>query len=230
MDKLQSTIVTELIQSLTDIKGEDSKVAFLRNKVLDQMYYQMEPVQCYIIPYLDKVDNIVESIPPWTIEDTINSVNIEQIVPLSQNPRVSSVISPGFIIIGAVIGPITSHLKTPIGGQISASLVPSLDVATLERHGLIGSESEVEAIVALLKGRIKPVAGYIRPVISPVSPQHLRAIDGIVKLTPLALEMTTIMFPATTSTLRRSRPIIKKASKFIGAGIGVYRVISIFRR
>ena len=209
MDKLQSTIVTELIQSL-----------------------EMEPVQCYMLPYLDKVDNIVEGISPWTISDTINSVNTdvtgliqsgilsEQIVPLSQNPRVSSVISLG------VIGPITLHLKTPIGGQISTSLVPSdvLDVASLERH------SEVEGIVALLKMRIKPVAGSIRPVISPVSPQHLRTIDGIVKLTPLALEMTTIMFPATTSTLRRSRPIIKKASKFIGAGIGVYRVISIFRR
>ena len=208
MDKLQSTIVTELIQSL-----------------------EMEPVQCYMLPYLDKVDNIVEGISPWTISDTINSVNTdvtgliqsgilsEQIVPLSQNPRVSSVISLG------VIGPITSHLKTPIGGQISTSLVPSdvLDVASLERH------SEVEGIVALLKMRIKPVAGSIRPVISPVSPQ-LRTIDGIVKLTPLALKMTTIMFPATTSTLRRSLPIIEKASTFIGAGIGVYRVMSIFRR
>ena len=213
-NKLQITILTEVVQSL-----------------------EIEPVQCYMLPYssyLDKVENIVEGISPWTISDTINSVHTdvtyiqpgilseqsEQIVPLFQNLRVSSVISLG------VIGPI---LKTPIGGQISTSLVPSLDVATLERHGLIGSESEVEAIVAILKERIKPVSGSIRPVISPVSPQ-LRTIDGIVKLTPLALKMTTIMFPATTSTLRRSLPIIEKASKFIGAGIGVYRVISIFRR
>ena len=209
-NKLQITIVTELVQSL-----------------------EIEPVQCYMIPYssyLDNVENIVEGISPWTISDTINSVHTdvtyiqpgilseqsEQLVPLLQNLRVSSVISLG------VIGPI---LKTPIGGQISTSLVPSdvLDVASLKRH------SEVEGILALLKMTIKPVPGSIRPVISPVSPQ-LRTIDGIVKLTPLALKMTTIMFPATTSTLRRSLPIIEKASKFIGAGIGVYRVISIFRR
>ena len=209
-NKLQITILTEVVQSL-----------------------EIEPVQCYMLPYssyLDKVENIVEGISPWTISDTINSVHTdvtyiqpgilseqsEQIVPLFQNLRVSSVISLG------VIGPI---LKTPIGGQISTSLVPYdvLDVASLQRH------SEVEGILALLKLRIKPVSGSIRPVISPVSPQ-LRTIDGIVKLTPLALKMTTIMFPATTSTLRRSLPIIKKASKFIGAGIGVYRVISIFRR
>ena len=101
-------------------------------------------------------------------------------------------------------------------------------MATSHRHGLIGSE--IDGIIAPVKGRITPVAGYIRPMISPVTPQYLRAIDGIAKFTPLALEMTTIMFPATTSTLRRSLPIIKKASKFIGAGIGVYRVISIFRR
>ena len=209
-NKLQITILTEVVQSL-----------------------EIEPVQCYMLPYssyLDKVENIVEGISPWTISDTINSVHTdvtyiqpgilseqsEQIVPLFQNLRVSSVISLG------VIGPI---LKTPIGGQISTSLVPYdvLDVASLQRH------SEVEGILALLKLRIKPVSGSIRPVISPVSPQ-LRTIDGIVKLTPLALKMTTIMFPATTSTLRRSLPIIEKASKFIGAGIGVYRVISIFRR
>ena len=150
-NKLQITILTEVVQSL-----------------------EIEPVQCYMLPYssyLDKVENIVEGISPWTISDTINSVHTdvtyiqpgilseqsEQIVPLFQNLRVSSVISLG------VIGPI---LKTPIGGQISTSLVPYdvLDVASLQRH------SEVEGILALLKLRIKPVSGSIRPVISPVTP------------------------------------------------------------
>ena len=56
-NKLQITILTEVVQSL-----------------------EIEPVQCYMLPYssyLDKVENIVEGISPWTISDTINSVHTD---------------------------------------------------------------------------------------------------------------------------------------------------------
>ena len=226
MNELHSSIVTDLIQSgvLADMKGDDSKISFLRD--LGQIYYEKESVECYIIPYLNIGSAVAESISPWVIEDAVNNVTVRKAIPLAAS------LVPVFSPIGGVVGPIKSHLgaiqNIPIGGQISPFLIPFLDVSTSHRHGLIGSE--IDSIVALVDGRIKPVAGHIRPVISPVTPQYLRAIDSIAKLTPLALEMTTILFPGTTSTLRRSAPIIQKASKLIGTGTFVFGIFNRVRR
>ena len=64
MNELHSSIVTDIIQSgvLADMKGDDSKIAFLRN--LGEMYYQTQPVECYIILHLNMGSTIVESTPP----------------------------------------------------------------------------------------------------------------------------------------------------------------------
>ena len=135
-------------------------------KSLGQVYYQTEDVKMYIIPYLNVGCAAVESIPPWVVEDAINNVTIKKAMPLAPS------LAPVFAPIGAIIGPIPSHLgaiqTTPIESQLSPSLIPFLDLETSHRHGLIGSETD--AIVALVNGRIKPVAGYIRPVISAVTP------------------------------------------------------------
>ena len=75
MNELHSSIVTDLIQSgvLSDMKGDDSKIAFLRS--LDQIYFQTEAVKCYFIPYLNAKGAIVESIPR-VILDPIKKLSI----------------------------------------------------------------------------------------------------------------------------------------------------------
>ena len=104
MNELHSSIVTDLIQSgvLADMKGDDSKIAFLRS--LGEVYYQTQAVECYIISHLNVGGAIVESIPPWVIVDAINNVTIKKARSLA--PSLAPVFSP----IGSVIGPITSHL------------------------------------------------------------------------------------------------------------------------
>ena len=83
MNELHSSIVTDLIQSgvLSDMKGDDSKIAFLRS--LGEVYYQTQAVECYIIPHLNVGGAVVESIPPCVIVDAINNVTIEKEMPLA---------------------------------------------------------------------------------------------------------------------------------------------------
>ena len=92
MNELHSSIVTDLIQSgvLADMKGDDSKIAFLRS--LGKVYYQTQVVECYLIPHLNVGGAIVDSIPPWIIVDAINNVTIKKVMPLV--PSLSPVFPP----------------------------------------------------------------------------------------------------------------------------------------
>ena len=84
--------------------------------------------------------------------------------------------------------------------------------------------------MALVNNRIEPVAGYVRPVISPTTSQYLHAMEVVARVSPHLLKVTTMLFPGTTSTVQTLMPIIEKAPTIIGAGTVVFNLVKCVRR
>ena len=222
--EISKVLVSDLIQSgiITDVNGVDGKLEFLRS--LDPVYFQNEVCQCYVLPCIKFKGAVIESIPR-VILDSAKELSIEKslpLVPIFAPVRFAPTIS-------AMIGPIPSHLgsvqTTPIGAQISPLLVPFVNLAISHRYGLVGSETDSIVALNAINGRIEPVAGYIRPVISPTSSKYLHAIKVIARVSPPLLRVTTMLFPGTTSTVQTLMPIIEKTPTIIGGATIIYNII-----